>query len=135
MALTIDQLEIQIVAESAQATQALDVLISKLKTVQSRLNGIGTSGKNAGKGLTETAKGAKKVSTETNKASKSTKSFTDRLAQQISKTRTLYGAFKNAANIMASWFKESNDYNLDSRGLRTQRCRMLPHSSLGRKSL
>jgi hypothetical protein len=117
MALTIDQLQIQIEAESTTATQALDILISKLKTLQSRLNGLGCAGKNAGKGLQETAKGAAKADAQTNKyasttnkASKSTKSFTDRLAQQISKTRTLYGAFKSAANMMGSWLKESNDY-------------------------
>ena len=117
MALTIDQLEIQIVAESTSATQALDILISKLKTVQSRLNGLGSAGKNAGKGLQETAKGAGKVTDAVNKqgksydkASKSTKSFTDKLAQQISKTRTLYGAFRTAAQTMAGWFNESNEY-------------------------
>lgn len=117
MALTIDQLQIQIEAESTQATQALDILISKLKTLQSRLNGLGNAGKNAGKGLKETSKGAEKAATatdkhskSTDKATKSTKKFTDKLAQQISKTRTLYGAFKSAANTMASWFNESNDY-------------------------
>ena len=117
MALTIDELNIQIVAETTSATQALDILISKLKTVQSRLNGLGTAGKNAGKGMQDTAKGATKVndavdkqSKNYDKASKSTKSFTDRLAQQISKYRTLIGAFKSAANMMGSWFQESNDY-------------------------
>ena len=117
MALTIDELNIQIVAESTQATSAIDALITKLETLQGKLNGLGTAGKSAGKGLQETAKGATKADTATNKysnsankASKSTKSFTDRLAQSISKTRTLYGAFKSVANIMASWFKESNDY-------------------------
>ena len=117
MALTIDQLEIQIVAEATSATNTLDGLIGRLKTLQSRLNNLGTAGKNAGKGLQETAKGAEKASSgidkqnkSTEKASKSTKSFTDKLAQQISKTRTLYGAFKTAAGIMAGWFNESNDY-------------------------
>ena len=117
MALTIDQLEIQIVAETTSATQALDILISKLKTVQSRCNGLGTAGKNAGKGLKETASGATKVNNAIDKqgkiydkATKSSKSFTDKLANQISKYRTLYGAFKSAANMMAGWFKESNEY-------------------------
>lgn len=117
MALTIDQLEIQIEADSAVATQALDVLIGKLKTVQSRLNGLGTAGKNAGKGLKDTAQGATKVNDAIDKqgksydkGGKSIKSYTDKLAQQISKTRTLYGAFKSAANTMAGWFNESNEY-------------------------
>ena len=110
MALTIDELNIQIVADVTSATNALDGLIGRLKTVRNQLNGLGTAGKNAGNGLKENAKGAEKVGKNSDKASNSTKSFTDRLAQQISKTRTLYGAFKNVADTMAGWFKESNDY-------------------------
>lgn len=117
MALTIDQLQIQIEAESSNATSAIDNLIGRLETLQGKLNLLGTAGKNAGNGLKETAKGAEKAATATDKhsksadkASKSTKSFTDRLAQQISKTRTLYGAFKTLADKMAGAFKESNDY-------------------------
>lgn len=117
MALTIDELNIQIVAETTSATNALDGLIGRLKTLQNRLNGLGNAGKSAGSGLKETASGAGKVndaidkqSKTYDKGSKSVKSYTDKLAQQISKFRTLYGAFKSAAGIMASWFKESNDY-------------------------
>ena len=117
MALTIDQLQIQIEAESSKATSAIDTLIGRLETLQGKLNGLASAGKSASKGLTETAKGATKAATETekqkkatDKASKSTKSFTDKLAQQISKYRTLMGAFKSAADVMAGWYKESNDY-------------------------
>jgi hypothetical protein len=35
---------------------------------------------------------------------------TDKMAQQISKWRTLFGVFRAAANTMASWYKESNNY-------------------------
>ena len=117
MALTIDQLQIQIVAESTQATQALDALIGRLKTVQNRLTSLGNSGKRTGQGFREVASGANKATTAINKhknavdkTSKSTASFTDRLAMQISKTRTLYGAFMSVARVMGSWFNESNDY-------------------------
>ena len=117
MALTIDQLEIQIVAEATSATNTLDGLIGRLKTLRNQLNGLGSAGKTAGKGLQETAKGAGKANSEIDKqgktydkSSKSIKSYTDKLAQQISKYRTLMGAFKSAAGIMAGWFKESNDY-------------------------
>ena len=117
MALTIEELNIQIEAECTKATTALDVLIGKLKTVQSRLNGLGTAGKNAGKGMQATAKGATKVNNAVdkqskldNKATKSSKSFTDALSQKISKFRTLYGAFNSIAQTMAGWFNESNDY-------------------------
>ena len=67
--------------------------------------------------MQDTAKGATKVKDEIDKqsksydkGSKSSQKFTDKLAGQISKFHTLYGAFKSAANVMASWFKESNDY-------------------------
>ena len=117
MALTIDQLQVQIEADSNSANSAINNLIGRLEALQRKLNVLGSAGKNAGNGLNATASGATKAATATDKhrnatdkASKSTKSFTDKLAQQISKTRTLYGAFKNAANMMAGWFKESNDY-------------------------
>ena len=117
MALTIDQLQIQIVAESTQATQALDALIGRLKTVQNRLTSLGNSGKKTGQGFKEVASGANKATTAINKhknavdkTSKSTVSFTDKLAMQISKTRTLVGAFMSVARVMGSWFNESNEY-------------------------
>ena len=117
MALTIDELNIQIEAESMQATSAIDTLIGRLESLQGKLNGLGSAGKSAGKGLEATAKGATKAEKATNKqvnatskATKSTKSYTDKLAQQISKYRTLTGAFKSAANMMGSWFNESNEY-------------------------
>ena len=117
MALTLDQLQIQIVADSGKATTAIENLIGRLETLQGKLNGLGSAGKKAGNGLSATASGAAKAATatdkhrnSTDKASKSTKGFTDKLAQQISKYRTLMGAFKSAANMMGSWFKESNEY-------------------------
>ena len=117
MALTIEELNIQIEAESTTATTAIDTLIGRLETLQSKLNGLGSSGKTAGKGLQETAKGATKADTATskysnttNKATQSSRKFTDALAQKISKFHTLYGAFKSVANTMASWFNESNEY-------------------------
>ncbi len=117
MALTIDELNIKIEAESKNATDAIDTLIGRLENLQEKLNGLGGAGKNAGNGLKGTANGAKQASTatekhsnSTDKAAKSSQKFTDKLAGQISKYRTLIGAFKTAANVMAGWFKESNDY-------------------------
>lgn len=117
MALTIDQLEIQIVAESDKATSAIDTLIGRLESLQAKLSGLGGAGKTAGNGLKETANGATKATSSIDKqsksydkAGKSAKGFTDKLAQQISKYRTLMGAFRSAAQMMGSWFNESNDY-------------------------
>jgi hypothetical protein len=117
MALTIDQLQIQIEAESTKATSAIDTLIGRLEGLHGKLSVLGSAGKSAGNGLTATANGANKAAAatekqakSTDKAGQSTKKFTDRLAQQISKTRTLVGAFKTLANSFANAFTESNDY-------------------------
>lgn len=117
MALTIDELNILIEAESTKATTALDALIGKLESVENKLKTLGSAGNTAAKGLKETAQEATKAtdklikhSTATDKVNKSTQKFTDKLARQISKFRTLYGAFKSVANTMASWFNESNEY-------------------------
>lgn len=117
MALTIDELEIKIEAESNKATSAIDTLIGRLETLQSKLGILGGAGKTASNGLKETEKGANKATTGINKynnsanrATKSSKKFTDTLAQKISKFRTLYGAFRSAAQTMGNWFNESNEY-------------------------
>lgn len=117
MALTIDQLNIQIESESKQATSAIDELIERLETLKSKLSGVGSAGKSAGNGLKDTAAGAEKASSSTdkhskstNKAAESTQKFTDKMVNQIKKYNTLMGAFKKAATVMAGWFKESNSY-------------------------
>jgi predicted translin family RNA/ssDNA-binding protein len=117
MALTIEQLELQIVAEAQKADSAIDAFIGRLERLETKLNGLGNAGKKAGNGLVETSKGATKATTAIDKqgksydkTSKSTKKFTDKLATQISKFHTLYGAFKAVARTMGSWFNESNEY-------------------------
>lgn len=117
MALTIDQLNIQIEADAKQATSAIDKLAESLNRLKSALGSLGGSAKKTGttlKGVgtsaNQGAAGVGKYDTTTKKASGSTKKFTDRLAQNISKWTTLTGAFKNYANMFASWFNESNDY-------------------------
>ena len=124
MALTIEELNIQIVAESTKATSAIDTLIGRLETLQTKLNGIGNAGKTAATGIGQVSTSVENAGNSAKTAEKGIKgfvvqlanganpmrNFTDRLAQQISKTRTLYGAFKSIANTLAGWFNESNDY-------------------------
>ena len=117
MALTIDELNIQIEAECNKATDALDKLIEKLKTVAGKLGSLDVATTKASNGLNKTTTSANKTTTatnkytsSTNKATKSSKNFTDALAQKISKFHTLYGAFKAAAQTMGDWFNESNEY-------------------------
>ena len=115
--MTIDQLDIQLTADSKKAVSALEELSNTLKRLKSDLtplanvnvkvsNSFNTTTKN----IQKTSEATDDYSKKTDKASKSAKSFTDRLAQKISKTRTLVGAFKSVANTMADWFNESNKY-------------------------
>lgn len=117
MALTIDQLNIQIEADSKQATTAIDNLAASLNRLKSSLGSLSSPNKKLNTSLNGTVTSASKAATNINKydnstksASKSTKSFTDRLAQNISKWSTLTGAFKRYANMFAGWFTESNNY-------------------------
>ena len=117
MALTIDELNIQIEAESKKATDAVDKLIDRLEKVYSKLNVLDIANKKASSGLDKTTNSANKgtnaidkYSNSTNKATKSSKNFTDALVAKISKFHTLYGAFKSAAQKMGDLFNESNKY-------------------------
>lgn len=117
MAITIDQLNIELTANSKDAISALDDLAKSIEKVKNSLGPLAKVTVKINNSLGNQTKSTKSVSVamqdyanKTNQASKSAKSFTDRLAQKISKTRTLVGAFKSAADTMASWFNESNEY-------------------------
>lgn len=117
MALTIDELNIQIAADSKNASRALTSLIKKLEKLKDTLNGTGVSNititnsfNKTTNAINKTAAATEKHEKATKSSTKSTKSFTDRLAQNISKWRTLYSVFQNAANTMSEWFTSSNDY-------------------------
>ncbi len=117
MALTVDQLNIQIAADSKNATRALTSLIKKLEKLKATMDGSAISNITISNSFNKTTNAINKTATATNKynnvtkqGTKTTKSFGDNLARQISKWRTLLGAFKNAADVMAGWFNESNDY-------------------------
>jgi len=117
MALTIDELNIQIESDSKNASRALTSLIKKLEKLKDTLNGsnvsnitIANSFNKVTQSVNKTTSATQKYDNANQKASKSTKSFTDKLANQISKWRTLFGAFKSTADMMSGWFKESNDY-------------------------
>lgn len=117
MALTIDELNIQISADSKVALSAVDGLIGGLERLKKTLNTFGSAGKKINKSFTDIESSAKKSNSAlslfgftANNTGKSTKGLTDRLAQNISKWRTLFSVVQNCANKMAEWFTESNDY-------------------------
>jgi hypothetical protein len=117
MALTIDQLNIQIAADSKNATRALTSLIKKLEKLKDTLNGSAVSNITIANSFNKTTNSVNKATAATNKydsaikkTSKSTGNLSDKLVKQISKWRTLTGAFRSVAQMMGNWFAESNSY-------------------------
>ena len=117
MALTIDQLNIQIAANSSQASRALTTLISKLEKLKATLGGANMSNitiSNSFNKVTNTTNKATNAQNQYNNATqrsaRTTRSFSDTLAYNITKFRTLFGVFRSLARVMGDWFNESNDY-------------------------
>ena len=117
MALTIDELNIKIEAESKQATGSIDSLIQRLESLLGVFGKFSSAGnkatqtiKNVGNATGKANSGLTKIIENFANGQKPLKGFTDKLARNISKWRTLYSVFQNAANTMAEWFAASNDY-------------------------
>lgn len=117
MALTIDQLNIELTADSQKASSAIDQLAKNLERLKTALGPlanvnvkVSNSFNNTTKNITKTSNAMQNYTNKANKASKSSQTLAQRLAQKISTTRTLVSVFQNAANTMADWFNESNEY-------------------------
>ena len=117
MALTIDELNIQIASDSSKATRALTSLIKKLEKLKATLGDTAMGNINIVNSFNKTTNSIKKTTSATEKhtnttkkAEKHSRSFGTSLAYQITKFRILYGAFKRVANMFGEWFNESNKY-------------------------
>lgn len=117
MALTIDELNIQIAADSSKASRALTNLIKKLDKLKAALSDSKMGNITITNSFNQTTNSIKKATTATEKhsnttkkAAKSSRSFSDNLAYQVTKFRTLFGVFRNLAKMMGGWFNESNKY-------------------------
>jgi hypothetical protein len=117
VALTIDQLNIELTADSKTASSAIEELAGTLERLKTALAPIANVNLKVSNSFNTTTKNVNKTSSamreyaqKTEKAGKSAQSFAQRLAQKISTTRTLVSVFQNAANKMADWFNESNEY-------------------------
>lgn len=117
MALTIDQLNIELTADSKTASSAIEELASTLERLKTALAPIANvnlkvsnSFNNATKNVKKTSSAMNEYAKKTEKAGKSSQSFAQGLAQKISTTRTLTSVFQNAADKMAGAFNESNEY-------------------------
>ena len=117
MAVTIDQLNIELTADSQKASSAIDQLAKNLERLKTALgplanvniqvsNSFNTQTKNIYKASNAMSDYSKKAKD----GGKSAQSLAQKLAQKISTTRTLVSVFQNAANTMADWFNESNEY-------------------------
>jgi hypothetical protein len=117
MAVTIDQLNIELTANSQSASSSIDQLVSVLERLATALAPLSSSTKKVNSDFKNQSSSAKQASTSMNsyanntkKAGNSVQTFTQRMAQKISTTRTLVSVFSSAARTMGEWFKESNDY-------------------------
>ena len=81
--------------------------LNNAKTSTDRLTNVT---KQLGVESNKSSKEVTKVVSNFSKGHKPLQGFTDKLARNISKWRTLYSVFQNVANTMAEWFKSSNDY-------------------------
>ena len=93
--------------ESSKSAQIFSKRIAQLsadlESNKKRLN-------NAKKEADKLTQSNERLSKSANKASKSSQTLAQRLAQKISTTRTLVSVFQNAADTMADWYNESNEY-------------------------
>ena len=117
MALTIDELNIKITADCKSANRALTSLIKRLEKLKDALNGasglnvnISNSFNRVTNQTNNTTKSTTKFRDIIKKTSQTTLKFTDTLARNIAKWRTLFGVVNTAARIFGDWFNESNDY-------------------------
>ena len=117
MPVNVDQLNIEVTANSREVTSALDELqqtLQRLKTALSPIANvnlqISNSFNNATKNINKTSLAVGKYTQNVEKAGKSSQTFAQKMAQKISTTRTIVSVFQNAADTMRSWFNESNDY-------------------------
>ena len=117
MAITIDQLNIELTADSQKASSAIDQLAKNLERLKTSLGPLANVNVKVSNSFSTQTKNINKASTamqnytnKSNQAGKSSQSLAQKLAQKISTTRTLVSVFQNMANTMADWFNESNEY-------------------------
>lgn len=117
MALTIDQLNIELTADSQKASSAIDKLTSTMERLKSSLGPlanvnikVNNSFSNQAKNVNKATNAMQNYANKANQAGKSSQKLAQRMAQKILTTRTLVSVFQNAANTMADWFNESNKY-------------------------
>ena len=117
MAITIDQLNIELTANSQKASSALDDLVKNLERLKTTLGPlanvnvkVNNSFSNQSKSVNKASNAMTNYANKANKAGKSSQSLAQKLAQKISTTRTLTSVFQNMANTFADWFNESNEY-------------------------
>lgn len=117
MAVTIDQLNIELTADSKAASSAIEQLAKNLETLKAALSPIANINLKVSNSFNNTTKNVNKASAATDKyknsadkATKSTQTLAQKMAQKISTTRTLVSVFQNLANTFGDWFNESNEY-------------------------
>lgn len=98
------------VLNGQQSTDAARDFATEIKNLSDRIEQNKQKLNNAQNETNKLAAGYDNLSNSAQKSGFSFTSLTNKLVGVISKSRTLYGAFKSLANTMGSWFNESNDY-------------------------
>lgn len=117
MALTIDELNIKIEAESKTATKTIDGLIDSLKRMNSIFGSFEKSGNKVASSLknikieASNAKiGYEALASSMEKGTSSSKKWTDSLSNGISKIQGAYSSIRTLWGVLNGWFQESNSY-------------------------
>lgn len=114
---TVDQLNIEITANSKGATQSLNQLAKALERVKAATGGLQKININVANSFNKVTQSTKKVGNavkatgdKVNASSGKWKGLTDNLTKTLTKTTVMIYAVKRVANVFADWFTESNEY-------------------------
>ena len=117
MSITVDQLNIELTANSKSASSAIDQLAQNLERLKASLGPIANvnvrvsnSFKTQTQSVTKASTAVQDYAKKTKNASQSMQAFAQKASMKIAVARTLASVFKNVANTMGEWFKESNEY-------------------------
>lgn len=98
------------VLKNQEGSQSAQILSSRIAHLSADLETNKTKLNKAKIEADKLAQSNERLSKSANKTSTSFSGLAQKLAQKISTTRTLVSVFQNAANTMADWYNESNEY-------------------------
>ena len=117
MALTIDQLNIELTADSQKASSAIEKLAKNLERLKTSLGPLASVNVKVSSSFNTQTNSINKASNamsnyanKANKAGKSSQSFIQSLSQKTAAISRVIGGIQNVTSVMADWYNESNEY-------------------------